>query len=196
MNPQVQAGREDLCARLRAGGRRGSAHGRRDRPRSVSAPRRRTLPRRSSSSRTSSAAWSRRPIWPRAATEAGALAVAHVDPLSLGVLEAPGNYGCQIAIGEGQAAGNRLSFGGPHFGFLAAKKELIRRMPGRIAGETVDRRGPARLRPHLPDPRAAHPAREGDLEHHHQPVALRAGRARLPLLARRRRACAGWGRPA
>ena len=77
----------------------------------------------------------------RAATEAGALAVAHVDPLSLGVLEAPGNYGCQIAIGEGQAAGNHLSFGGPHFGFLAAKKELIRRMPGRIAGETTDRRG-------------------------------------------------------
>jgi glycine dehydrogenase subunit 1 len=77
----------------------------------------------------------------RAATESGALAVAHVDPLSLGVLEAPGNYGCQIAIGEGQAAGNRLSFGGPHFGFLAAKKELIRRMPGRITGQTVDRSG-------------------------------------------------------
>ena len=77
----------------------------------------------------------------RAASEAGALAVAHVDPLSLGVLEAPGNYGCQIAIGEGQAAGNHLSFGGPHFGFLAAKKDLIRRMPGRIAGETTDRRG-------------------------------------------------------
>ncbi len=76
-----------------------------------------------------------------AATEAGALAVAHVDPLSLGVLEAPGNYGCQIAIGEGQAAGNRLSFGGPHFGFLAAKNELIRRMPGRIVGETTDRQG-------------------------------------------------------
>jgi glycine dehydrogenase subunit 1 len=77
----------------------------------------------------------------RAATQTGALAVAHVDPLSLGVLEAPGNYGCQIAIGEGQGAGNRLSFGGPHFGFLAAKKDLIRRMPGRIVGETTDRRG-------------------------------------------------------
>jgi len=76
-----------------------------------------------------------------AASEAGALAVAHVDPLSLGVLEAPGAYGCQIAIGEGQAAGNRPSFGGPHFGFLAAKKELIRRMPGRITGQTVDRSG-------------------------------------------------------
>ncbi|MGC9974243.1 MAG: aminomethyl-transferring glycine dehydrogenase subunit GcvPA, partial [Gaiellaceae bacterium] len=77
----------------------------------------------------------------QAATETGALAVAHVDLLSLGVLEAPGNYGCQIAIGEGQAAGNRLSFGGPHFGFLAARKDLIRRMPGRITGQTVDRKG-------------------------------------------------------
>jgi glycine dehydrogenase subunit 1 len=74
-----------------------------------------------------------------AAGATGALAVAHVDPLSLGVLEAPGNYGCDIAIGEGQACGNRLSFGGPHFGFLAAKKHLIRQMPGRIAGQTTDR---------------------------------------------------------
>jgi glycine dehydrogenase subunit 1 len=76
-----------------------------------------------------------------AASEAGALAVAHVDPLSLGLLEAPGNYGCQIAIGEGQGAGNHLSFGGPHYGFLAAKKDLLRRMPGRIAGETTDIEG-------------------------------------------------------
>ena len=73
-----------------------------------------------------------------AANEAGALPVAHVDPLSLGVLEAPGNYGCAIAIGEGQGAGNYLSFGGPHYGFLAAKQDFIRRMPGRIIGETTD----------------------------------------------------------
>ena len=55
-----------------------------------------------------------------AANEAGALAIAHVDPISLGVLEAPGNYGCALAIGEGQSAGNHQSFGGPHYGFLAA----------------------------------------------------------------------------
>jgi glycine dehydrogenase subunit 1 len=73
-----------------------------------------------------------------AANEAGALPVAHVDPLSLGVLEAPGNYGCAIAIGEGQGAGNYLSYGGPHYGFLAAKQDHIRRMPGRIIGETTD----------------------------------------------------------
>jgi glycine dehydrogenase subunit 1 len=73
-----------------------------------------------------------------AANDAGALAVAHVDLISLGVLEAPGAYGCAIAIGEGQGAGNPLSFGGPHYGFLAAREEFTRRMPGRIVGETTD----------------------------------------------------------
>jgi glycine dehydrogenase subunit 1 len=76
-----------------------------------------------------------------AAAEAGALPVAHVDPVSLGVLEAPGAYGCALAIGEGQPAGNHLSFGGPHYGFLAAKAEFTRRMPGRIIGETTDAEG-------------------------------------------------------
>ncbi|HEX2292416.1 MAG TPA: aminomethyl-transferring glycine dehydrogenase subunit GcvPA [Gaiellaceae bacterium] len=76
-----------------------------------------------------------------AASDGGALPVAHVDPISLGVLEAPGNYGCAIAIGEGQAAGNPLSFGGPHYGFLAAREEFTRRMPGRIVGETTDLHG-------------------------------------------------------
>ena len=76
-----------------------------------------------------------------AAARAGALPVAHVDPLSLGVLEAPGRYGCAIAIGEGQSAGNYVSYGGPHYGFLAARSEFIRRMPGRIVGETTDAAG-------------------------------------------------------
>ena len=76
-----------------------------------------------------------------AAGDAGALPVAHVDPLSLGVLEAPGRYGCAIALGEGQAAGNFPAFGGPHYGFLAARRDFIRRMPGRIVGETVDAAG-------------------------------------------------------
>ena len=73
-----------------------------------------------------------------AASDAGALPVAHVDPVSLGVLEAPGRYGCALAIGEGQGAGNYQSYGGPHYGFIAARSELIRRMPGRIVGETTD----------------------------------------------------------
>jgi glycine dehydrogenase subunit 1 len=76
-----------------------------------------------------------------AANDAGALPVAHVDPISLGVLEAPGNYGCALAIGEGQGAGNYQSFAGPHYGFLAAKREYIRRLPGRIIGETTDLNG-------------------------------------------------------
>src|ERR671933_1284146 len=76
-----------------------------------------------------------------AAADSGALPVAHVDPISLGVLEAPGAYGCAIAIGEGQGTGNYPAFGGPHYGFLAARSEFIRRMPGRISGETVDSDG-------------------------------------------------------
>ena len=73
-----------------------------------------------------------------AAADAEALPVAHVDPISLGVLEAPGHYGCALAIGEGQSAGNPISYGGPHYGFFAARKDFIRRMPGRIIGETTD----------------------------------------------------------
>ena len=76
-----------------------------------------------------------------AANDAEALPVAHVDPVSLGVLEAPGAYGCALAIGEGQSAGNFLSYGGPHYGFIAARSDYIRRMPGRIVGETVDAAG-------------------------------------------------------
>jgi len=76
-----------------------------------------------------------------AANEAEALPVAHVDPISLGVLEAPGKYGCALAIGEGQGAGNHQAFGGPHYGFLAARQDYIRRMPGRIIGETTDAQG-------------------------------------------------------
>ena len=76
-----------------------------------------------------------------AANDAEALPVAHVDPVSLGVLEAPGNYGCALAIGEGQAAGNYQSYGGPHYGFIAMRSDYIRRMPGRIVGETTDAAG-------------------------------------------------------
>jgi glycine dehydrogenase subunit 1 len=75
------------------------------------------------------------------ARDAEAIPVAHVDLVSLGVLEAPGAYGCGIAIGEGQTAGNYQSFAGPHYGFLAARSEFIRRMPGRIVGETLDAAG-------------------------------------------------------
>ena len=76
-----------------------------------------------------------------AAKERGALVVCQVDPMTLGILRPPGDYGVDIAVGEGQPLGNRLDFGGPSFGFFAAQERFIRKMPGRIAGETVDAEG-------------------------------------------------------
>ncbi|HLH15091.1 MAG TPA: aminomethyl-transferring glycine dehydrogenase subunit GcvPA [Solirubrobacteraceae bacterium] len=64
--------------------------------------------------------------------------IAQVDPITLGVLRPPGECGVDVAVGEGQSLGNRLDFGGPSFGLFAAREEYLRRMPGRIAGETVD----------------------------------------------------------
>jgi glycine dehydrogenase subunit 1 len=81
------------------------------------------------------------PALAEATNAAGALPIAHVDLMSLGLLEAPGKYGCALAVGEGQAAGNPLAFGGPHYGFIAARSDYIRRMPGRIVGETTDADG-------------------------------------------------------
>jgi len=75
------------------------------------------------------------------AHEAGALCVASVDPIALSVLRPPGECGVDVAVGEGQPLGNRLDFGGPSFGFFAGSEEHLRRMPGRIAGETTDADG-------------------------------------------------------
>lgn len=76
------------------------------------------------------------------AHEKGALLVVAVaDPVALGILEAPGNLGADIVVGEGQSFGNPMSFGGPHVGFFAAREKYVRRMPGRIVGVTVDTRG-------------------------------------------------------
>jgi glycine dehydrogenase subunit 1 len=72
---------------------------------------------------------------------AGALLIACVNPISLGVLEPPGEYGADIAVGEGQPLGNPVSYGGPHFGFFTVKEALLRKIPGRIAGMTVDKVG-------------------------------------------------------
>jgi glycine dehydrogenase subunit 1 len=73
-----------------------------------------------------------------AAKAAGALVIVQCDPLALGILRPPGEFGVDVAVGEGQSLGNRLDFGGPSFGFFAAQQAYLRRMPGRIAGETTD----------------------------------------------------------
>jgi len=66
------------------------------------------------------------------------LVICQADPIALGILRSPGECGVDVCVGEGQPLGNRLDFGGPSFGFFAAREEYLRRMPGRIAGETVD----------------------------------------------------------
>jgi glycine dehydrogenase subunit 1 len=73
-----------------------------------------------------------------AANAVGAVPIVSCDPLSLGVLEAPGAYGAGIVVGDGQPLGNAPSFGGPSFGFMAAQDRFLRRMPGRIVGRTKD----------------------------------------------------------
>ncbi|NLD84079.1 MAG: aminomethyl-transferring glycine dehydrogenase subunit GcvPA, partial [Clostridiales bacterium] len=77
----------------------------------------------------------------RLAHENGSLFIVSCDPISLAILKAPGEAGADIAVGEGQPLGLPLSFGGPYLGFFAANEKYLRKMPGRIAGQTVDREG-------------------------------------------------------
>jgi glycine dehydrogenase subunit 1 len=75
------------------------------------------------------------------AHRAGALAIACVDPISLAILAPPGEYGADIAAGEGQQLGLSPNYGGPHVGFIACRKDLVRRLPGRLIGSAHDAAG-------------------------------------------------------
>jgi glycine dehydrogenase subunit 1 len=77
----------------------------------------------------------------RIAKEVGALAVASFDPISTGILKRPGDYGADIAVAEGQCLGTPMGYGGPYLGVMACRSEFVRKIPGRLVGETTDRNG-------------------------------------------------------
>jgi glycine dehydrogenase subunit 1 len=81
------------------------------------------------------------PALAKIAHDAGALLVQSFDPISLGLLKRPADLGADVAIAEGQSLGTPLLYGGPYLGIMACREQFVRRMPGRIAGQTVDRRG-------------------------------------------------------
>jgi glycine dehydrogenase subunit 1 len=77
----------------------------------------------------------------KAAHTCGAVTIVVFDPISVGLLKRPADYGADIAVAEGQSLGNHLCYGGPYLGIMACREQYVRKMPGRIVGQTVDRKG-------------------------------------------------------
>ncbi len=73
--------------------------------------------------------------------EAGALSIASFDPISTGLLKRPGDYGADIAVAEGQCLGTPMGYGGPYLGLMACRSKFVRKIPGRLVGQTTDRNG-------------------------------------------------------